>query len=449
MPKQPSDPDFPHGKSTGYRNGCRGDYPCPATPTCAEAKRAENAARPRTTVPADERDWPQTIHVQRRLAETIEKVGIDALPDRTGLTLTEIGKVQRRRKKRIDPELAEPLDHAWSFFTRGVDTLAPDFKHGKRTSYGRYSCRCRACRTGAVRAQARTRAGIKSDHALTEVPGLAAHVRSLIAVAGPTPAARAAGVAVSVIRGAEKGARVRVGVARRLARTSPADVARTARFLPAARVNQRVRSMWALGYPLRWIAAQHEDLTEPILDRLARSPWVYVEVAAAIDAVADQVGDTQAGPEQGIDPLTAQRTRTHARNNGYYPPMFYDANGTLNPRAIPGHPWSETDDRCARALALARACAKGTLTYSQIGERYGRSHREVERMHRKIGLLDASDRAERAAWVLDLIDAYEAGERGPVEVALATGSRTTHGLAKDHPEVVAWLASQERKETAA
>lgn len=41
----PHHPDFKHGTSTGYRDGCRKDFPCPSLPTCLEVVNADQRDR--------------------------------------------------------------------------------------------------------------------------------------------------------------------------------------------------------------------------------------------------------------------------------------------------------------------------------------------------------------------------------------------------------------------
>lgn len=36
--RDPRDPDFPHGTPAGRQRGCTSDFPCPSTPTCAQAR---------------------------------------------------------------------------------------------------------------------------------------------------------------------------------------------------------------------------------------------------------------------------------------------------------------------------------------------------------------------------------------------------------------------------
>jgi len=44
-PRDPNDPDFPHGTALGYRAGCRATYPCPGASTCSEIIRLADAER--------------------------------------------------------------------------------------------------------------------------------------------------------------------------------------------------------------------------------------------------------------------------------------------------------------------------------------------------------------------------------------------------------------------
>lgn len=460
---EPTDPDYPHGTQHGYNGGCRKTSPCPAQPTCHEAKR-ERQQKYRADNPgraAQHTDWPQTSHVQKRLAETVKAVGYAGIMEYTGVSRSFIKRVVAERKGRISPRRAEPLDHAWSYFTRGVDTLAPGFKHGRVTSYTRYACRCTKCRTAAMRGQAKSRAGHKTEHNIVAVPKLAVHVEALLRAGGPVQVANAAQVSPQCVHGARAGERVRISVARKLLACTSDDVARVIRRHPAKRTHQQLRSMWALGYPLSWLAAQEPDLSMRQLSWLHPDGHVHLPVSQAIDRLAARIGDTPATPEVGILARSIFQARTNARRLGFYPPACYDDNGDLITRAVPDHPWARADDDAAHKLTLAREVARPTDTRSA----YGRAHatdvtaeaveRALARMADRLGVhvlfdpetfettIRPGDEARTDA-LRTVLDAYEDEDHGPVWTALEIGLVRLSDVPADHPEVVEWTATLTR-----
>lgn len=450
--RNPSEPDFPHGEPKGYNLGCRKTYPCPATPTCTKAKiKQQRESRARTHGPAraaEEQDWALTGHVQKRLRQTLAAAGLDALLLRPGVTRAIIGQVERRRKAVVDPKLAEPLDHAWSYLVHGFDTLAPDFVHGKPASYNRLYCRCLPCRNATNRANVRRKQGVVTAHTIINLPGMNEHARALIDVAGVEPAARAAGVSYTSMQRVANGGDARARIAHAIMRTTIAEAARESRQVPTERAHQRVRSMWALGYPLKWIARQDDALTYWTLERLQPGKWTHVSVDEAVARIAARVGDTPAGPAMGVSEHYASQARTNARKSGYYPPIHYDEHGRLDYRSIPDHPWARLDARADTWLQIARLLVTTDMSQEQIGAAAGASDKKVGRAARALGLsyehvgnesmLDHAACGHRFGPILDALDAYEGGERGPVTTALDLGLLDAEKILKSHPEVELW-----------
>jgi hypothetical protein len=460
-----TDPAYPHGSVRGYNDGCHRDSPCPATPTCHEVKRARQQAH-RAANPGrhtEHPDWPQTSQVQKRLAETVRAVGYAGIIERTGVSRSAIKRVVAETKARIDPRRAEPLDHAWSYFTRGVDTLAPDFIHGRVTSYTRYSCRCTSCRVAAMRAQSKARAGHQTPHNIVAVPNLAAHVEALLRAGGPCHVANAADVAPQSVKGARAGERVRIAVARKLLACTPEDVARAVRRAPAARVHQRLRSMYALGYPLAWLAEQEPELTLRKLSWMRADGQVLSTVAEAVNRLADRIGDTPATPGHGISAKAIAQARTNARRQGHYPPAFYDEDGVLDVRSVPGHPWAVVDDAAALVIEQVREVTRPTMSRSAFarlqaaatGEAFETMERQISRVAHKLAIRGEYDPdadtinivpecRTRAAALHTHIVAYDDGEAGPLTTLLALGLSLPQNRAfpPDHPEVIRWAAQQ-------
>ena len=358
--KDPSHPDFPHGTPRGYRYGCKAGAPCPNTDQpCAEAhaeRLREHRARVKKGPPPGE--GRLLVKVQGRITSALRKVTIQDLSERSGLPVEQIEWVRGLRgQMRLEEETAAPLDHAWAWFLFGEDVSRPGFPHG--SGYGR-GCRCSKCSRSASKARTLSKAGYKGPDALVSDPRIGAHLARLVEAAGTVTALqqiiKLAHESIEALL-EDPAARVKMRTARDLAEWTPARVRamRTDTMLTSsAHAHRLMGMMLALGYPRAWqfeaagLSGHHR--------RLDRTETVQVATDRAIRALAARIGDTPATTEDhGIPAMEIKRSKTRARREGFYPPMFYDEDGRLHYRAIPDHPWSKVDTRFAEKLDLAQA----------------------------------------------------------------------------------------------
>lgn len=97
------------------------------------------------------------------------------------------------------------------------------------------------------------------------------------------------------------------------------------KFVPAKKPRQQIRSLLALGWPMKWISEQ-TGIAEYSLPTHSQYANTRYEKAEKIQALYDRVGDAR-GP--------SKHTASLARTNGYYPPAAYEEDGTLIKSAVP------------------------------------------------------------------------------------------------------------------
>lgn len=439
-----TDPTFPHGRPGGYTAGCRTDATCPTTPTCAQVRR-EDRERKKGKRHEASAGQSQTVRVQKRLEETIAQVGLDPILARTGLTAAAVETVRAWPYLTMFDADAEPLDECWTFFVKGHDNTAPDFPyHGTVTGYSSHYCRCRDCRAGSRRFDKQRALGIITDHTPVVTPGLAEHLRRLLRHGSTYAIAECAGITPNSVYLARDGRPLRAYVARALLAVTPEQVARVTPRVPSTRAHHQLRTMWALGYAFPWQAARLGSRADH-LRRLKPDAQVTAELAAAVDALAREVGDTPAGPEHGIDPRRASRTRSEARRAGWYPPAYYDEDGSLDRRSIPDHPWARLDARCDTDLNVALALTTGR-SQVEVGKEFGVSDKKAGNIAQAAGLVYvpgthtlAPEGRPAAARVREVVHAYQDGALGPVEAALTLNLKDAAKINRRHPEVAAWI----------
>lgn len=450
MPKPAfDDPTFPHGTPTGYNYGCRPSRrTCPASPSCHEANKARNAERKaHPGVPGD----PTTSHVQRRIRQAVEAVGLEKLMERAGVTEAHIAAVLERTSPTIPESDSLALDFAWAYLVHGTDPTDPNVEHGKASTYSKVRCRCRACRDAQLRSHTNWIAGRKTDHTILEAPGLAEHVTRLVQAHGIQAVAAASGVTQYPIRTVMRGSRARVRVIRALAATTAAECARHATLVPSATALHQSRTMLALGYPLTWQAKQAGVSATAVHD-FATGNRIQQRVAKAMQELADRIGDRPATPEDGLTPHAISLSKGRARRMGYYPPAYYDENGQVDPRSIPDHPWSKIDTRADDHLRAAKLLITPGHTQEQIAQLIGHSEKWVGARAKSLGLsytktgvneyaVDWSLHRDVMTRVSTVYADYEAGEVGPVTAAITLGLMNPTITYKEHPEVVAWWAA--------
>ena len=173
----------------------------------------------------------------------------------------------------------------------------------------------------------------------------------------------------------------------------------------------------AQGYPFWW---QGERIGEPIEGIVLRLPSTFAtpRTLAALRRVASDVGDKMATPEGDLTEKEVRRARALAAERDYYPPMAYDDDGNLIPEALPEHPWSRDDDRCARRLLVISEVLRGVDKYTVIAERCDIGRKTVYRFKALMDEAIASDpdwpaRAAKVLWD------WEQGEIPSAQAAVA------------------------------
>lgn len=106
-PRNPKDPDFPHGSKSGAKAGCRNGYPCPADPTCAQVGRALARAREQRT---GFTSYYQSATLRRHLNGFIAKGwAIKAIAAGSGVFYTTVSDVLSGRRPIITAVTAHAL----------------------------------------------------------------------------------------------------------------------------------------------------------------------------------------------------------------------------------------------------------------------------------------------------------------------------------------------------
>lgn len=476
-----TDPAFPHGKNKGYQGGCRKPQSetCPATPTCHEAHAAMMLDWKRT--PNDHTGGAKTYFVMRRLDQTIEHAGLDATLARIGMTAEELEDLRSGLGRTMADEVAEQLDQAWSFLVHGSDTRAPDFPHGRHLSYTVGRCRCRPCTDVASGMAKRRKTGRRAPGAVIVEPELVAkikrHVERLTKVGGVNQIGRAAGTTSCPVRSVLDGNAPTYRTGAKLLAVTPEKVraaAKDGEQVPCEETVFYLRTMWALGYPLAW-QADRVGATKQDVSHLKPGAYVTRGRAAAIAALAREVGDRTAGPESGVDAELASRARAAARRAGWYPPACYDDDRNLIETAIPGHPFSKLDSVAERAVTAVYLASTG-IPHTTVAERlhvgktnldrdrrnwWGLTYTETDSVTiraKKPGkrgankVFDPVASRPRIKEITAIYNAMEAGEIGAVTAALRLGKRFTsmgqNGVgsgALEHPELLAWNAAEQAR----
>jgi hypothetical protein len=474
MPITPSkhdttSPHFPHGSERGYKRGCRASYPCPATPTCATAhakecleRRERRRAQGVDRVP-DPGEARLGYNVRRRLLLTLTAVTLDELATRTGLTIDQITAVRDGDDTWVPEHVAGTLDGAWAWFRYGhdLDALTPE-QHGHYPTY-LYGCRCHRCCRARATLRKKQELGIKTPGSVEPVTAeLAAHTRALVAAAGSR-------YALERVVGLEPGVLLRVteqrgGVTRatieKLCIQTPESVTTALNdtsMVDATVTRKQVGMLGAQGYPQAWVLKQATGADKARIHRAATK--VTVRTARAVSEVFDRLADTPATPEAtGLTTTHITKAIRQARARGYYPAMCYDEDGNLNVRALPGHPWSDADERAAATLDALYARARCEASISVIARRIGAEPKSVERRLSQLGLRSSrpgeidlrADSVAIADRIKSLYWQYDQGAIGPVTALLTLGLTRTlpiqgkAAIPRNHPEWRAFFAVAEQ-----
>lgn len=450
-----------HGTPAGFSAGCKDHDTCPQAPySCRTARTAaqqDYRRRQAADAAAGITEGARLSQVQRRLEQTIEAVGIRQVAARTQMSMNSINDVREQYGALLPYETAERLDHAWTWFVRGVDSTAPDFVHGRGAASYIAGCRCRPCRAGMTKANATQRMGLlrpESWLSAAEADLVRAHATRLAKLSNAQHAARACGVPTStfhaIIKGHNEG--MRRPVAEKIIATKPSDLEAVAALVPADATHHHVWTLMALGYNMRW---QREEIGvgPDTLSKLRPGKVVTVAIAGAVADLAARIGEKPATLADGISEKSAARARATALRAGFYPPAAYDDNRQLVLRAIPDHPWSRLDERAAKALTGAYLAGKG-MTPAQISRETGSAPSTLTKHQERVwgytylrdGDLDFKASRARIREIVAIYHSWEAGEVGPITAAAMVGfgfHRTNCPVeAREHPEVVALRAAE-------
>jgi hypothetical protein len=255
---------------------------------------------------------------------------------------------------------------------------------------------------------------------------------------------------MSALNACANGEIVTVATARAVLGTTPAQVAAAALHRPADLTHHQIRTMEALGYPLRWIAAE-SGVSVDHIGKIRPGRQTSLPIADAIATLAARVADTPAGPENGVPWPVAQQARGRAKAAGWYPPAFYDEDRQLIVRAIPDHPWSLLDERAAIIVHGAYLGGQGRPS-AEVARTLGASKAMVQKDCKQVWgyaytdacAFDPIASRPRILEVSRIFHDWEDGQIGPVTAALMLGASFKRPGAgqSDHPELLAWHAAQ-------
>lgn len=330
------------------------------------------------------------------------------------------------------------------------DPNHPDFPHGKAVGFHR-GCPCDPCSLARYRQHKaagvrRARVGIIKSARPETMTRVREHIAYLRREAAASADAldRAAGLARNTTHNLmsrpDRG--LTVDNAHKVLALTPEHVRAHAAVADRGEVRRVIYSLSALGYPMAWQSKQVGHHLRHVLAR-GRSDTVARSIADAVNALAARVGDTPADPDRdGLTRSGIGKAKTTARQKGYYPPIYYNEDGTLDYRAIPDHPWSKNDDHAHAKITLLRLYLDRhrDLSNTQIACLAGKpDDREVNRLVERYGLYrDALDRPGRLAWLRDQLDRYDADTVDPVRFCCEIDLLDQFTFRPDHPGRVAW-----------
>lgn len=336
------------------------------------------------------------------------------------------------------------------------DPNHPDFPHGTTQGHSR-GCRCDPCEQAEYRQgkQARLR---KARHGNTrridpaKVAQAADHMHRLVEqVPGLsiTAIANATGShdAIFPVFRREAGASLSLAAYGKIMALTAADLAGAATRVPSERTIWHIRTMQALGYSMRWQEINTGVTLRNIFAR--RQKFVEPQVAAVVAELARRVGDTPATPDVVPGARSVSVAKAIAARNGFYPPAFYDEDGTLDYRSIPDHPWSKAEELCHRRIERLDLM----LRHPDLAEGHlsrmvdpDSSERDLVRIRGQFVQLfdrlrlrashEGSD--ERRQELIPLVRAFYAGQGDPVGFAIDNNliDPTSSAIPENHPAMV-------------
>lgn len=329
-----------------------------------------------------------------------------------------------------------------------TDPTAPGFVHGTESGY-RHGCDCSTCGDAAYRAgkqrRVRLSRGIRRRTDEATQARVRAHVEQLRDMhPGHTirSISTSAGLPETLLEQFMNGKTKDIFVesASALLAVTPDSIVK--HFYPIEDARRLIGQLQALGYSIRW----QEKRTGIDMHGVFASPYPTVRayVYEALRALLASTGESPADPER--DGLTKQgitQAKAAARRNGFYPPACYDEDGTLNPRAIPDHPWAIADDKAHRKIELLRTFVTndGRMSRSEVAAACGQDVKNVDRLVERYGLqLDQPRRPKRIAWLAAQLDRYDTDSVDPVRFCIDIGLTGADQFSSKHPAVAQWIA---------
>lgn len=358
----------------------------------------------------------------------------------------------------------------------GIPTMAPrtpvvrdpshaDFPHG--TSAGRlrgctkdYPCpgkpvTCTEARNRKLKQQRLAReTGQSPLLSADEQADLKAFVLDLLAavpLSTEFAVSKAAGIANTTLADVMRSDRpARRTTAAKIRSVTPGRLAQHTRF-PAEQVINAARALQLLGYSPE-VQERLAGLKGGALPSiLLRGPkgTVLPRTAIPLLRLARRIGDRPASDEDGINLIGRRVTAAAARRAGAHPPVCFDANWNLDPRAVEGHAWARADRRAEQRIEVLRHLTDPDRPAGKrIAAAAGCSVRTVDRYAADLGLdrsePGVSDR-DRAKELRPYVFAYDDGDMDPVYLVLSLGLIERINVPSDHPGTVQWDAEQEEK----
>lgn len=293
-----------------------------------------------------------------------------------------------------------------------------------------------------------------------------AHVEAICDTFGVTrnAFAEAAGVADSTLARVIQKRVASRATAKALLAVTAEKATQSKQFYDAESVLSMIGKMQALGYPVAWQGQRMPDgarygtlqkLRSEV--RTGQKQHVGRTTALAVMALARRIGDTPADPHRdGIREKDIKRAKTLASQDGFYPPAFYDEDGTLDWRAIPDHPWTIADEKCHDHIDNLRFILRnpdlgGKALATVKGSDDVTLETQFDRLLDRFELrVKDPDRKRNAAALRDALRGFDDGEGTPLGFCLDNGIVTLKAtwIPRDHPDLIVhplWLARQEEK----
>jgi hypothetical protein len=358
------------------------------------------------------------------------------------------------------------------------DVNDPRFPHGTPTGYSR-GCPKECCLRARRRREKQLQIGVVEPTSQTapaaDIEKARKHVTLLVETLDVSLGAIARGVDLgeSVVQGLMRGRNVGPETVRKILSATATNVTSASHVVPIEQVLLMVGQMQALGYSVAWQdrASGLNGIIRSFMSMHAAGKQSTVDhrTAKAVKALHARVGDRPATPEDGTAKFSITLSKRLAASRGFYPPVFYDEDGTLDWRAIPDHPWTIIEEQCHEHIARlemalkhpdvgARGLTHITLDYTEDDHEPGTpEHTEfsrVEMAYRRLleglRIRNSDTGPERRAELHEALWRFmHKGEGDPVSFCIKTGilSAKSSKIPSDHPAVAKARAkaAEERK----